>query len=348
MIVWVHIVIFMLTAGIMVLDKAGWIRLEALGDRKSIRMFFLVAVCGNLLGMAVTAGSGSGTVYPEGHKIPKEETGLYEQEYRVTVDGEETETVQVQVPEKETEEEMDVSGTAGQEEALDPEAERKQELAAMLEEYNQEKQDPDYYYLPSEWDGKHLEWERPGDSSGTLLAAMGLLAAFAVLVRKAKEQQAAEAKRMEQLLMDYPGLILKFTLLIQAGMTARSAFRKMAGDYRRRQPKGGRFAYEAITAACYEMDSGVAELEAYRHFGERCGQMKYKTFSTLLIQNLQKGSRRMAELLEREALEAWDERKRKARVLGEAAATKLLVPMVMMLAVVMAIIMIPAFLSFYG
>ena len=61
--------------------------------------------------------------------------------------------------------------------------------------------------------------------------------------------------------------------------------------------------------------------------------MKYKTFSTLLIQNLQKGSRRMADILEQEALEAWDERKRKARVLGEAAATKLLVPMVMMLAV---------------
>ena len=61
-----------------------------------------------------------------------------------------------------------------------------------------------------------------------------------------------------------------------------------------------------------------------------------------------KGSHRMADLLEKEALEAWDERKRKARVLGETAATKLLVPMVMMLAVVMAIIMIPAFLSFYG
>lgn len=56
----------------------------------------------------------------------------------------------------------------------------------------------------------------------------------------------------------------------------------------------------------------------------------------------------MAEMLEREALEAWEERKRKARVLGEAAATKLLVPMIMMLAVVMAVVMIPAFLSFYG
>ena len=99
---------------------------------------------------------------------------------------------------------------------------------------------------------------------------------------------------------------------------------------------------------CHEMDSGVAELEAYRRFGERCGQMKYKTFSTILIQNLQKGSHRMADLLEKEALAACDERKRTASVLGEIAATKLLVPMVMMLAVVMAIIMIPAFLAFYG
>ena len=148
--------------------------------------------------------------------------------------------------------------------------------------------------------------------------------------------------------MDYPPLLLKFTLLIQAGMTARRAFQKMAADYMRTKPAKGRFAYEAIVTACHEMDSGMSELEAYRRFGEHCDLMKYKTFSTILIQNLQKGSQRMADLLEKEALEAWDERKRKARVLGEAAATKLLVPMVMMLVVVMAIIMIPAFLSFYG
>lgn len=96
------------------------------------------------------------------------------------------------------------------------------------------------------------------------------------------------------------------------------------------------------------MDSGVSEMEAYRRFGERCGQVKYKTLATLLIQNLQKGSRHLSDMLEKESVEAWEERKRKARVLGEAAATKLLVPMIMMLLVVMALIMIPAFLSFYG
>ena len=65
-------------------------------------------------------------------------------------------------------------------------------------------------------------------------------------------------------------------------------------------------------------------------------------------EKVRENNRRMADMLEQEAMEAWDERKRKARVLGEAAATKLLVPMILMMAVVMAIIMIPAFLSFYG
>ena len=78
--------------------------------------------------------------------------------------------------------------------------------------------------------------------------------------------------------MDYPSLIMKFTLLIQAGMTVRRAFQKISSDYLRNCPKEGRYAYEAVTTTCHEMDSGVAELEAYRRFGERCGQMKYKTF----------------------------------------------------------------------
>ena len=140
---------------------------------------------------------------------------------------------------------------------------------------------------------------------------------------------------------------MKFTLLVQAGMTVRNAFRKMTVDYKRKNEK--RAAYEELVTACNEMESGISEMEAYRRFGERCGHVKYKTFATLLIQNLQKGSRQMGEMLEKEeSVEAWDDRKRKAKVLGEAATTKLLLPMVLMLGVVMAIIMLPACLSFYG
>lgn len=339
---WIHLVIFMLTAGFLLACRAGWIRTEPLGGRNGIRLFCAVAVLGNILGMAFTVRNGSAAVYDRGYKLEKETSGIYEEEFQVTVDGDGTGSVRIQVPGKETEEEDAPS------EPAEPENDGEQELQHMIEQYNEDRQDPDYYYLPAEWDGRKLTWTRAGDPAGGILASMSLFAAFVVLLKKAREDQEREAKRSEQLLMDYPGLVMKFALLIQAGMTARKAFRKMAGDYRRRTPDAGRYAYEAMCTACYEMESGVAEQEAYRRFGERCGQMKYKTFSALLIQNLQKGSRHMADILEQEALDAWDERKRKARVLGEAAATKLLLPMVMMLAVVMAIIMIPAFLSFYG
>jgi tight adherence protein C len=141
---------------------------------------------------------------------------------------------------------------------------------------------------------------------------------------------------------------MKFTLLVQAGMTVRKTFQKIALDYQKKKVRKKRVAYEEVLITCYEMESGVSESEAYRRFGERCGQIKYKTFATLLIQNLQKGSRYLADMLEEESMEAWEERKRKARVQGEVASTKLLFPMILMLIVVMALIMIPAFLSFYG
>ena len=51
-------------------------------------------------------------------------------------------------------------------------------------------------------------------------------------------------------------------------------------------------------------------------------------------------------LLQKEAEDAFEERKSIARRLGEEAGTKLLVPMVLMLLVVLILIMVPAFLSY--
>lgn len=339
---WIHIVIFIMIFGTAIAWKAGWIPLDGIVDAKSRRLFFLTAAAGNILGMAVTAGSGAGMVYSSGLRLEKEETGAREERFLVKIDGEEAGSVSVQVPEKESdvpEEEPEA--------ALSKEEEQELKIREILEQYNQEKNSKDYYYLPAEWKGKKFQWETPADNSGSLLSALAFAAAIVLMLKKAREEQEQKVKRSEQLLMDYPALVMKFTLLVQAGMTERKAFQKISLDYRRGHTGKARFAYEEILAACNEMESGVSEAEAYRRFGERCAQIKYKTFATLLIQNLQKGSRRMSDMLEKESLEAWDERKRKARVLGEAAATKLLLPMAMMLMVVMAVIMIPAFLSFY-
>lgn len=339
---WLHIIIFaaLFFAGVL------WkVRRKEEGEKnkEGKKLFLMVVFCGNILGAVLTFQNGKDRIYPNGHKLKKEDTGAYEERFLVSVDGEKAGDLYVQIPEKETGQ-MEKSEV----EKLSPEEERLREVQEAVAEYNQGKENGDYYYLPEEWKGKHFVWEQQGDRSGALLAALFLIAGIMLMIFRGREEIAAVQKKREQMLLDYPGLIMKFTLLVQAGMTARKAFQKIAGDYRKRKNKKERYAYEEILVVCYEMESGVSEAEAYRRFGERCGQVKYKTFATLLIQNLQKGSRHLEDMLERESVEAWEERKRKARVLGEAAATKLLGPMILMLLVVMAVIMIPACLTFYG
>lgn len=342
---WVHIVIFILILVVVILWKINLLPQIRLLDGNGKKLFVLIALSGNILGLLVTLQNGIPEVYVDGHRLLKKESGTYEEEFLLKEEGEEARNFYVQVPAKDTEQEESPA-----EETLTEEEKDEKRIRDAIALYNQKKNDPDYYYLPARIDGKRLEWSGIADNSGSLIAALGILAAFVMIFRKEQEIQEKQKKRTEQLMMDYPGLIMKFTLLVQAGMTVRRAFQKMALDYKRKRKmtENIRFAYEEILVTCNEMESGISELEAYRRFGERCGQIKYKTFATLLIQNLQKGSKRMSDMLEKESMEAWDERKRKARVLGEMAATKLLFPMILMMVVVMAIIMIPAFLAFYG
>lgn len=338
---WIHIMLFILLPGLALSWKIGWLKMEGLNHEKGKKLFLIVALGGNLLGLLLTLENGGGT---KTNLLLKEEDYAYEQKIQVTVEDGERGAIYLQIPEKESTEEAPDDKPENR-----SEQERwQQELRETVREYNEEKTDSEYYYLPDEWNGKKLEWKYPVDHTGNMLAALSLFAAVLVLIKVSREEEEKRIQRYEELLLEYPGLVMKFTLLIQAGMPVRKVFQKIALDYRRKRKVQKRIAYEEVLVTCYEMESGISEAEAYRRFGDRCGQMKYKTFATLLIQNLQKGSRRLADTLEAESLEAWDERKRKARIQGEIASTKLLLPMIMMLMVVMALIMVPAFLSFYG
>ena len=107
-----------------------------------------------------------------------------------------------------------------------------------------------------------------------------------------------------------------------------------------------RYVYEEMAYACHEMHSGIPEAEAYERFGKRCQLPEYIRLGSVLSQNLKKGSAGLTELLEKEAADSMVQRKNQAKKIGERAGTKLLLPMMLMLGIVLAILMIPAFLSF--
>ena len=53
----------------------------------------------------------------------------------------------------------------------------------------------------------------------------------------------------------------------------------------------------------------------------------------------------LTQMLKLESVQAFEERKARAKKLGEEAGTKLLFPMFLMLAVVLIIVIVPAFMS---
>ena len=157
------------------------------------------------------------------------------------------------------------------------------------------------------------------------------LAIFAHYHDKEKKNS-YEKEKIKQMKCDYPEIVAKLSLLVGAGMTVRMAWEKIVVDYRVRQKSGSkkRYAYEF-------MSEGLNMLIK-----------EYMKFSSLIVQNIKKGTKELALLLTLEAKDAFEERKNMAKKYGEEAGTKLLLPMIIMLIVVMAIIMVPALMSFSG
>ena len=204
------------------------------------------------------------------------------------------------------------------------------------------------FLLPGEWKGRKLKWFQKNEQAGSGLCLLLLAGIFYCAASDRNRREHAEKKRKEQLELAYPELVSKIQLMTGAGLSVRNVFRRLTEDCRREQAGGkkGNPALEEAARTWQEMENGVLERDAYEHLGERCGLAVYRELALLLEQNRKRGNAKMNELLEQEAQRAFETRKRTARAEGEKVSVRLLLPMGMMLVIVMALILVPAFLSF--
>ena len=219
-------------------------------------------------------------------------------------------------------------------------------LEHLGKEETEKSRDETALSLPDEIAGHAVTWGRDTAISGYQVLGMGGL--IFLLLAAWGRQKASEAIkiRKNRLLQDYPEILEQFSLLIGAGMTVKSAWYKIVDNYQERKDRcGKRPAYEEMVRTCFEMQGGVPEGESYENFGKRCQTQEYMRLGLLLSQNQRKGTRGITELLSLEAIHAFEDRKARAKRKGEETGTKLLVPMIMMLAVVLVIVIVPAFWS---
>lgn len=226
----------------------------------------------------------------------------------------------------------------------------KKELVLLVEQEEQNSLTEPYFSLPESLENTEILWKEPEEG---LLPALCVLLAGAlatVFIGKDQELHKQYEVRNQQLLLEYPAFVSKLQLLICSGMSIRSAFLKMGKEYQNSLQKGGKKKYvsEELLLALRKMENGMSEAEALDYFGRRCHLFCYKKLVSLIQQNLKRGTEGLRDALLNETKMAFEERKQTARKMGEEAGTKLLFPMMLMMAVVLIIIMVPAYFSFGG
>lgn len=213
--------------------------------------------------------------------------------------------------------------------------------ALAVEQRNRESPESETVELPETVEGESVAWKQKGTGTALAIAVIGTVAAAAIVPAMDAEKAKKQKKREEELLRDYPDIVSKLTLLLEAGMTVRGAFEKICTE-----AKSDSEAYKEMKITQGEIRMGNSEAGAYERFGTRIGLLPYKRLGTILSRNLRRGNRDMLPLLELEAKEAFAMRKERVRLKGEEAGTKLLIPMVGMMCIVIAVVVVPAFASF--
>lgn len=204
--------------------------------------------------------------------------------------------------------------------------------------------------LPKHLQGKEVSWEEKDGTDGQAVWMLLLLTLFCgIALCKGMENDLERSckKRNKQLLLDYPEFVSKLRLYLSAGLTVKNALLRISADYSGQKAKGKeRYLYKEVKLACYQLENGVAQEQVYQDFGRRCGEMRYRRLSFLLSVHLKQGNQQLLTLLSQEADGAQEDRRNMARKAGEEAGTRLLLPMMLMMTVVMFLVLLPVYMGF--
>lgn len=217
------------------------------------------------------------------------------------------------------------------------------ELKEILVQEDLQQRETEVLQLPENVGGEAVTFREKEDGRFLYMVILGVLCAFLVYRGMDRDLDKLYEKRQQSLMISYPGFVSKLALLTGAGMSVTGALRRIRREAGQRKDTP---LYEELGIFVRELDNGKLEEKALADLGKRTGLPQYRKFCTLLSVNMKKGSVNLREMLEKEAQEAFEEHQLQIRKLGEEAGTKLLIPMVMMLAVVMIVIMVPAFMTY--
>lgn len=143
-------------------------------------------------------------------------------------------------------------------------------------------------------------------------------------------------KRSEEMLSDFSNVVSKLALLTNAGMIMREAWEEVANT-------GETTLYKEMQLTVEEMQNGVSEIDALFNFGTRCIIPEIKKFTSTIVQGIVKGNSELTKMLQEQSSEVWSVKKQNVKRQGEKAASKLMIPILIMFLGILIMIIIPIF-----
>lgn len=143
-------------------------------------------------------------------------------------------------------------------------------------------------------------------------------------------------KKTGAILNQFADVVSKLALLVNAGMILKEAWIKVSET-------GEGELYQEMRRAVEQMNNGVSEVDAYTEFGTRCTSPEIKKFTSTIVQGLVKGNRELVEMIKQQSREIWDVKRHNVKQQGEKAASKLMIPMMIMFIGVLIMIVVPIF-----
>lgn len=221
---------------------------------------------------------------------------------------------------------------------------RESAVADTLEALRQLEQDTrtkESITLPKEYEGVQITLQ--GDTKAQAkrcLAAGVVLALFIVLFARLKLREDGK-KRDDTLKRQYPSFVNTLWLLLGSGMTIQMGIRQIISGM-----KDDVLLKRELEYAMHQIDNGSEEAWTYEQLGRRLHVPEYYQLMQHLSQHIRMGTKDLRNLMETEAQTALKKRREYAKKQGEEASTKLLFPMVVLLATVMVLVLYPAMTGF--
>lgn len=193
-------------------------------------------------------------------------------------------------------------------------------------------------------DGVYLLVAASGGKINIICVLLGPVAAVIAYILADSLQEQNFEKRSKEIRYNFPEFLVKLILLINAGLTLDRAWGLILKD----EDKSGKksFLINELSKTYNDMQGNIPKSKCLNDLSKRCKIQEISKFTSIVLQNLNKGSDNMVIMLEELSAECWNQRKQMARQKGEEASTKLLFPMMLMLISLFLVIMVPVLQSF--